>query len=345
MSSELSNNSTANCSGQSCQQNKSSQATDQLVRMVFLWLIVIVGIIGNTLVITVVKMIRSMRTTTNYLLVNVAAADITTLLFTAIHVITAKARLPSSQALQNFLCKFITNNNIVIVTLLVTSLTMTLLAFERYHALVKPLVMSRRLTTDNVAYVISGIWLVAIALVTPLFVSAYYDLEKRGCSPGESIDAMVIYVDCLFVILTVIPFTIIAFCYSQIIYGLYFTNTICNNKSERGDTREETREKRRLVTLLILLTVVFFIAFIPYGILIILSYNKITNTSIGYLQQVAQYLTLLNCSVNPFIYAFQSSSYRRSFVFLFKKMFCRDTTVDAVELLEMRTRTSLRSGV
>ena len=343
MSSAFSDNSTSNCSVQDCQQNQSSQATLHLAAMIFFWLITIVGIMGNTLVIAVVKIIRSMRTTTNYLLVNVAVADITTLLFTAIHVIINSVRLPSSQALKSFLCKFIYTNNNVIVTLLVTSLTMTLLAIERYNALVKPLLMSRRLTTDKIAYFISGIWLVAIAMVIPLLVSIDYDVERQNCSLGNALDEMVIYVDCLFVIITLIPFTVIALCYSQIIYGLYFKNTICNNKSERGETREEMREKRRLVILLILLTVVFFIAFIPYGILITLEYNKISNKSIPILAYAARYLTLLNFSVNPFIYAFQSSSYRRGFVFILKKMFCCDTTVEAVELLEMRTRTSIRS--
>lgn len=347
MSAALSNNSNTNCSGESCQQNQPNQ-TDNTVDMIFLWLIIIVGVLGNSLVLTVVKMIRSMRTTTNYLLVNVAAADITTLLFTAVHVIIGSVigsagRYPSSPALLSFLCKFIFNNSIVIVTLLVTSLTMTILAFERYHALLKPLTMSGRLTTGNIAYVISALWLVAIAMVTPIFVTFDYDLGTRQCPKFVS-NKMVIYIDCLFVILTIIPFTVIAFCYSQIIYGLYFNNTICNNKSERGDTREETKEKRRLVILLILLTVVFFIAFIPYGILIILNFNKIRNTNTLLLKYSAQYLTLLSCSVNPFIYAFQSSSYRRSFVFLIKKIFCRDTTVDAIELLEMRTRTSLRNA-
>ena len=343
--SALSNNSTTNCSGENCQQNQPNQ-TSRIVDMTFLWVIIIVGVFGNSLVVTVVKMIRSMRTTTNYLLVNVAAADITTLLFTAIHVIIKSVgRYPSSPALQSFLCKFIINNSIVIVTLLVTSLTMTILAFERYHALVKPLTMSGRLTTGNIAYVIGAIWLVAIAMVTPIFVSFDYILgTSLQCSTFVGNNEMVIYIDCLIVILTVIPFTVIAFCYSQIIYGLYFNNTICNNKSERGDTREEMKEKKRLVILLILLTVVFFIAFIPYGIMIILNFNQIRNTHTRYVQHYAQYLTLLSCAVNPFIYAFQSSSYRRSFVFLIKKMFCRDTTVDALELLEMRTRTSLRNA-
>ncbi|KAJ7394774.1 hypothetical protein OS493_000608 [Desmophyllum pertusum] len=285
MSVLFSNNSATNCSGQDCQQNQPSGQSHQLVEMVFIWIIIIVGIMGNSLVITVVKVIRSMRTTTNYLLVNVAVADITTLFFTAIHVIISRFRSFSSQALLSFLCKFIYTNNIVMVTLLVTSLTMTLLAFERYHALVKPMSTSRRLTNGNVAYVITSIWLVAIAMVTPLFASFDYNSAMGSCSLGDAdTTEMVIYIDCLFVILTLIPFTVIAFCYSQIIYGMYFKNTICHNKSERSATREETREKRRLVTLLILLTVMFFIAFIPYGILLILNFNKISNANILYLQ-------------------------------------------------------------
>ena len=343
MSGELSNHSITNCSLENCQENKPNH-TNKTVDMIFLWLIIIIGIFGNSLVLAVVKMIRSMRTTTNYLLVNVAAADITTLLFTAVHVITGiVGKFPSSPALLSFLCKFIFSNSIVIVTLLVTSLAMTILALERYHALVKPWSMSGRLTTGNIAYVISAIWLVAMAMVTPIFVSFDYDLGTQQCSNIES-SKMVIYIDCLFVVLTIIPFTVIAFCYSQIIYGLYFKNTICSNKSERSETREETKEKKRLVILLILLTVVFFLAFIPYGILIILNFNNISNKNTRHLQHYAQYLTLLNCSVNPFIYALQSSSYRRCFLFLFKKIFCLDTTMDATELLEMRTRTSIRNS-
>ena len=343
MSGELTNQSITNCSLANCQQNNPSH-TNKTVDMIFLWLIIIVGVFGNSLVLTVVKMIRNMRTTTNYLLVNVAAADITTLLFMAVYLITGSVgKFPSSPALLSFLCKFISSSSIVIVTLLATSFTMTILAFERYHALVKPLTLSGRLTNDNIAYVISAIWLVAIAMVTPIFVDFDYDLGAKQCSNVAG-KKMVIYIDCLFVVLTIIPFTVIAFCYSQIIYGLYFNNTICNNKSERSETREETKEKKRLVILLILLTVVFFLAFIPYGILIILNFNNIRNTSTSHLQHYAQYLTLLNCSANPFIYGFQSSSYRRSFVLVMKKLFCRDTTVDVTELLEMRTRTSVRNA-
>lgn len=271
-----------------------------------------------------------MRTTTNFLLVNVAAADITTLLFTAIHFIVRRTSSTSPRALLSFLCAFIYNNTIVIVTLLVTSLTMTLLAIERYNALVKPFINSTRLTKGNIAYVITAIWVIATALVIPLFASFSYDCNGRSKN-------LAIYIDCLFIVLTLIPFIIITYCYSKIIYGLYVKNTICSNKSERAETPEETSEKRRLVTLLILLTVVFFSAFIPYGLSIILTFNRVKITYLTNLRHIAQYVTLLSCSANPFIYAFQSSSYRRSYTFLVRRLFRRDTAVVSLELIEMRT--------
>ena len=318
--------------------------TEEVIKVVIFWLIIVVGFVGNSLVITVVKMFRSMRTTTNYLLVNVACADITTLVFTAILFIIMQGGGPVySRALASFLCKFIYTNTISIITLLVTALTLVVLALERYNALVKPMVISRRLTINKIAYVIIGIWFVAIAMMIPLFATLDYDPNTRSCSHGVADFEMMIYIDCLIVLLTLIPFTLIAFCYTQIIYGMYFKKAACRRKIERGHVQEETKEKRRLVTLLILLTVVFFIAFIPYGVLLILKVSKVDHIHVLHLQSGSQYLTLLNCAVNPFIYAFQSSSYRRAFMLIIKKMLCRDVTHELSELLEMRTRTSVRS--
>ena len=314
--------------------------TEEVVKTVAFWLIIIVGIIGNSVVITVVKMFQSMRTTTNYLLVNVASADVTTLLFTALlKLIMRKNGSVTTKALAGFLCKFIYTNTVAIITLLVTALTLTVLAVERYHALVKPLILSRRLTINKMVYVITGIWLVAIVMVTPLFATLDYDPERRSCSHGDADYEMMIYIDCLIVILTLVPFSVIAFCYTQIIYGMYFKDTICGTKSERSDTREEARERRKLVTLLILLTIVFFLAFVPYGALLIMQISNVTHTP-TYLRYGSQYLTLLNCSVNPFIYGFQSSNYRLTFKFLFKRILRRDVTYERFEMLEMRTRTS-----
>lgn len=315
---------------------------DWLVRMVFIWIIIVVGLIGNPFIVAVIIIFRRMRTTTNYLLVNVAVADITTLLFTAIHLIPIKGPFPAG-ALGSFLCKFVYTNNITVVTLLVTTLTLTLLAVERYHAMVKPLVISRRITNERIAYVIVSIWLIAIAMVTPLFVSVDYRPNSGSlCSPGDNFDAKKVYVYCLVVMLTLIPFFAIAFCYSRIISGLYFGNTICG-RGQGISSPEEVAEKKRLVILLMVLTAMFFVAYVPYGIALILQFSGMANSSVekrrifNRFKLGVQYLTLLNCSMNPFIYAIPSTNYRCCFKYIFKKILCQGTR-EEFDVIELRRR-------
>ena len=328
-------------------QNRENQ-TNRIVAMIFFWLIILVGLIGNSFIITVVRVVQCMKTTTNYLLVNVAVADITTLLFTAIHLIigetSSNGPFPNG-ALGGFLCKFVYTNTITIVTLLVTVMTLTIVAVERYNALVRPMRMSRRLTTEKIGCVIINIWLVAMVLVLPLLI--VMDREPgstHGCSPGGAIEEIRIYVFCLVVTLTLIPFLFIAFCYLQIISGLYFRNTICSSGQTSSSEQElHSQEKKRLTKLLILLTAVFFVAFVPYGVVLILKFSRVENNSDEELQVIsrfqtgAQYLIFLSFSANPFIYAFQSSNYRQGFKLIAKRMLCRDLEAEASEL---RSRTS-----
>ena len=311
--------------------------------MVLIWIIIVVGLIGNSFIVAVIIIFRRMRTTTNYLLVNVAVADITTLLSTAMHFIPIKGPF-SDSALGSFLCKFVYTNNISMVMLLVTTLTLTLLAVERYHAMVKPLVISRRITKERIAYVIFGISLIAIAMATPLFLSVdYRPNSKSPCIARNSFDAMKVYVYCLVVILTLIPFFAIAFCYSRIIFGLYFGNTICS-RGQGICAQEEMAEKKRMVIVLLTLTTVFFVAYVPYGAALVLQFSGMANDSVEKLRLFSrfkigvQYLTLLNCSINPFIYAIPSANYRCCFKYLFKKIFLRNTReeFDAIELMMRR---------
>lgn len=333
-----------NNSFQSPTSQSADEQDDQRIKLIFLSLIISVGIIGNSLVIVVVKAIRGMRSTTNYLLVNVAVADIFALVFTIVHSIIRRS-LSSYHSLskfaQNLLCKFIITNTMTLVPFAATVLTLTLLAVERYRALVKPMTSSSRLTVDRIAYVITGIWSASFALVTPLFATIVYHPNVEGgayyCNYGNAEGGIIIYIYCFVTILLLVPFIVIAFCYSRIIYCMFIKKTVFNNPSERQATQQEIIEKRRLVWLLVALTSIFFVAFTPYGIFLIMKQREENNDVIKELHYATQYLTLLNFSVNPFIYGFASSSYRRGYVFLLRKIACRNiTTVDTIELREMQ---------
>ena len=262
-----------NSSSQSPTSHSADEQDDQTIKLIFLSLIISVGIIGNSLVIVVVKAIRGMRSTTNYLLVNVAVADIFALVFTIVHSIIRRS-LSSYHSLSKFaqylLCKFIITNTMTLVPFAATVLTLTLLAVERYRALVKPMTSSSRLTVDRIAYVITGIWSASFALVTPLFATIVYHPNVEGgayyCNYGNAEGGIIIYIYCFVTILLLVPFIVIAFCYSRIIYCMFIKKTVFNNPSERQATQQEIIEKRRLVWLLVALTSIFFVAFTPYGI-------------------------------------------------------------------------------
>lgn len=333
MSPSIDYNTTVNNSNSTLLPRHMSNHTERQVRLVLLWLIITVGLIGNSFIVAVIKIFRNMRTTTNYFLLNVAAADITTLTFTAIHLVIPKMVPLRQGALGSFLCKFIYTNNITMVTLLATALTLTLLAVERYQAIVKPLITSRRIDVKRVAYFIIGIWMISIGMTTPLFVSVDYQ-SKAGCSPGNDLKEMRVYVTCLIITMTLIPFTGIAFCYSRIISGLHCDKTICSRAPVY--TQKEMAEKKRLLVLFVVLTSVFFISFVPYGVVLIFQFSgkeSVAHSQIfARLRMFVQYLILLNCSLNPFIYTVPSSNYRYCLKCIVKKIFCRDSSEELYDI-------------
>ena len=230
-----------NSSSQSPTSHSADEQDDQTIKLIFLSLIISVGIIGNSVVIVVIKAIRGMRSTTNYFLVNVAVADIFALVFHSIIRRSLSSYHSLSKFAQYLLCKFIITNTMTLIPFAATVLTLTLLAVERYRALVKPMTSSSRLTVDKIAYVITGIWSAFFALVTPLFATIVYHPKVKGgadiCNFGNAEGGIIIYIYCFVTILLLVPFIVIAFCYSRIIYCMFIKKTVFNNPSERQATQ------------------------------------------------------------------------------------------------------------
>lgn len=96
-----------------------------LMLLPFYGLAVLIGILGNLLFIVVVKRTRFMHTTTNFLLANIAAADVVSLAFCVPGVILQFIDHPKG-GLGSFLCKFVSMHHVAGITLLVSGITLTL---------------------------------------------------------------------------------------------------------------------------------------------------------------------------------------------------------------------------
>jgi hypothetical protein len=138
--------------------------------------IVCVGLVGNCLVVAVVKRTSSMHTTTNYLLVNLAVADIITLLWNPRTYSFAFYPFHPKGTLGDYICKIFTGNAIIGVAIGASVLTLTTIAVERYYALVKPMTAGKlKIQLEHVGYVIAGIWVLALLVNLPDFAANRFD--------------------------------------------------------------------------------------------------------------------------------------------------------------------------
>ena len=307
-------------------RSDNSITTQDIVFAALYSIIVIPGVIGNAIVITIVRRTPSMHTTTNYLLLNLAVADLLTLLLCPglYDYILTNVRLQGFTG--DLICKLFAGNAIVPITINVAVLTVCTIAVERYLALLKPFRSNLRIDKDKVKYVIAVLWLLALLSCIPDIQANTYDISssKYPCKRPWSLDEYFLYKP--FIIFTCVGFgitssLILFICYFEIIRGLYFTKTIF---SESTVTEAENQAKKQLARLLIWLTFVFAICSLPFAIyFIFLSFVGIKTVKDKYntlylLHRISRFLLFSNSFLNPILYALQSSNFRDGFKLIFR---------------------------
>ena len=136
----------------------------------------IAGLIGNVLVIRIVHKTPDMHTTTNYLLANLALSDVIAIL------LVWPLMLILSSGYEKISCKF---SFVCTLPVLVSSFTLTVLAVERYHALLKPFRTGLRLKEDNIKQAIAVIWISSVAICLPGFFSIEWSVMYSSCIPNK----------------------------------------------------------------------------------------------------------------------------------------------------------------
>ena len=115
----------------------------------------IFGLIGNTMVVRVVHKTREIHTTTNFLLANLAVSDVIAILMFPMNFGTLGGFGPSVQSFTKFSCKGVIVGTIAIAS---SASTLSLIAVERYHAILKPFSSNLRLNEENIKKAIALIW-------------------------------------------------------------------------------------------------------------------------------------------------------------------------------------------
>ena len=278
---------------------------------VFIIFINVVGIPLNAIVITIVRRTTSMQSTTNILLCNIALADIFVVLWQVLLLFGHPIKRP--EIINKIICKIGREE----VFSAVQALTFTLIAFERYMALFKPMSTRLRINRDYIWRVIAGLWFcTALLFFLPhlIFKGLCYKDSKPVCHFSFSETTLAIYFGVL-EFFFVVNVAITSFSYLSIVKGMCWDNTIC---SETVETKQEADEKRRIVAFLLLLSFIFMLAFIPYIVYKTLTYH-FHDIDIKQKQYLA-FPVLIFPVVNPLLYILFNSNYRAGFKKQFRDM-------------------------
>ncbi|XP_035211435.1 QRFP-like peptide receptor, partial [Stegodyphus dumicola] len=143
----------------------------EYIKIVFYAIVLIVALAGNISVILTVVLNRSMRTTINLYLVNLAVADLLICLC-CMWVPLANSITKPMYSLGIFVCKL---NPFAQMTCLTSSvLTLSAISCDRFIAIIFPLHV--RITKQRTSVVISIIWLVSMAVSIPFLFIQKYDV-------------------------------------------------------------------------------------------------------------------------------------------------------------------------
>ncbi|XP_066143019.1 orexin receptor type 2-like [Euwallacea fornicatus] len=285
----------------------------------------IVGVFGNILVCVAVYRNPSMRTVTNYFIVNLAVADALVILFCL--PFSVMWDVTSTWWFGTAMCKFVLHFQSVSVT--VSILTLTYISIDRWYAFCYPL--SFRTTTAKAQGAICIIWILSTVCQIPetysLRTVPYQDFEiyLTQCVPawGQKIDK--IYFIVKTIIFFVLPLIFMSVAYTKIVMILWRSN---NDQRPAGSNRSgentfsmnmntstegQLKSRRKAAKMLVSVVLVFALCLTPLHFMNIIK-DSLDHTQVNRaLFLLCHWLLYANSAVNPLIYNFMSGKFRREF--------------------------------
>ncbi|XP_054713537.1 orexin receptor type 2-like [Uloborus diversus] len=320
-------------------------------------LVFVVGLIGNALVCVSVYRNHSMRTVTNYFIVNLAVAD-----FLVILVCLPPSVLwdvTETWFFGSLMCKLVLYLQSVSVS--VSVLTLSFISVDRWYAICHPLQFKS--TASRAKKAIALIWLVALGLGLP-------DVLFLDIRPGP---VPMYLTDCAYTwpefytrwhqllvvfFLYFCPFLLMSFFYYQIVKVLWNRDNIpgsgetlhsrqirtavvrsndngavsltCNATTSSpsssggggssGGVEGQIRSRRKAAKMIIAVVVLFLLCYFPVHLINTLRYTTgLPQTQLNTVMSLASHwLCYANSALNPIIYNFMNGKFRREF----RRSFC-----------------------
>ena len=282
------------------------------VVVTLLIIILIVSLIGNSVVVLIVIKKRRMQTFTNWLILNLAVADLSVALICIPPEIPMELRQGTWIYGKTFCTVFYP---IQTATIYGSVFTLVALSFSRYWAIIHPFRTQPNVFAAKI--LIAIIWLCSFVLIIPYMLILKHDSKENSCSEDWTDNQRRTYTIAIFILQYIVPLGVITIAYVYIIYDLCYKVT--DGKIHNKDKKKRS-ETKQVIKLLLVITITFGVCVLPYHIVALCREFGNANNFV-YIEDVAicAYIVLyINSALNPLIYNFFNAKFREAFRELYK---------------------------
>ena len=278
--------------------------------------LVFMNLVGNCLVLAVVLKNKFMRTAMNFLLFNLAVADIMVgVLALPVYVFGQLYTHPGG-SLGDWLCRFITGSHLLYATGIVSAFTLSAVAYERYQVVVHPMTAKEKVTKKKAFIFITLVWVAAFSMWTVAWFAVVFDESTNQCALKSEFK---------------IPIKIFAIAYASLVFGIPFISMLTLYGRVIWELKKSQNEvcysnqlttahlvKRKITFMLVAVTIIFAICW-GTGAVITLVHGDYDWG--GLLSRICDLLVALNSSVNCILYTLFSNQFRKGLKNVFKVCF------------------------
>lgn len=305
-----------------------------LILSILLMIVLLIGSIGNVLVIYVVLNFGSLKTVTNTYLLHLALSD---LVFLSGIPFFISSIITHSWIFGGFICKiFFLSQGVNQYTSIII---LALLSFDRYLAVCHPsksITWRSRVKPDTLLILI---WILSFLLMLPILLFTTLQettTDKVQCTiilpMSESRSVYFLYIVYTSTITFFIPISLMIYFHIKIVYRLQYKIS-----KQHRHSRTSMRTRRKVTILVLSVISVHILCCLPYWTFQMFTTSELlpqTSEILVLTSSIAQSLLFVNSSTNPILYAFISEIFRASFKRVFycclttnNNQFLQDTTV------------------
>lgn len=268
-------------------------------------ILVLINLVGNCIICAVILRNGFMRTPINFLLLNLAVADIYIGIFALpVRVFGGVYKHPEGE-LGNKLCKIITGDHVLYCGVTASAFNLCAIAYERYLAVIHPFTARKMVTSRKVFLLIMADWLLAVAIVSFFWFVSVFDHKKQYCV----IEPRFRSVNSIYTMLYGCSVAGVPFVIMLLLYGRVILEMVKKQRqvfSTEGMARN--RFKKRITLMLLVVTAIFLSTWVAAAIIVLSVGGYYPGSSSAMASTV---LVCINSSVNCFVYNLFSTQFRR----------------------------------